>query len=191
MGTEMPIMQVQDFEPWLKAMTMKPLPGGVAGAALVAAMGAALCAKAARITLQRQARAGSDPDQIEVALSRSQAQQPELLRLADADAQAYRAVLATRGLATRDPARSRAWQEATEVPLRVAEACRSLRDEILGLGSAHWADIAADFEIGLSFLETATRACLLAVESNLQAWGDHPEVQALRLRVDAVQEERS
>jgi len=173
---------VKDLETWLNELVDKPLPGGVAVAAVAAAMGAALLAKAARITLERQIPTGAG----QAALEAAQAQRVESVRLAEADEQAYRAVLDTRALPAQDPPRTRAWRAATEVPLRVAEVCRSLLDSTCGLRDACWPAVRTEFETGSWLLEIGGRAGLQAAESNLHAWGEGSESQSLRATIEAL-----
>lgn len=149
-------------------------------------MGAALIAKAAAVTLHRQALTPADRAAMQAVLDLARERQPALMRLADADEQAYRAVLRTRAYRTPSLAGSEAWREATEVPIRVAEACRSLLGLLPGVLDPCWPAVRPDLEIGSWFLEVAVRAGLLAAEINLQAWGEDPAAGPLRARVDAL-----
>lgn len=168
------------FEAWLGEMAARPLPGGVAAAAAAAAMGAALLAKAARVTLRR---AGSGELLFQELLGAATGLGKRLLDLADADSRAFQAVLATRALPAGDPARRQAWIAATEVPLRVAEACAALQECLAFPFDLAPAAIRADLEIGESLLKAGREAGCLAAESNLSAW-DGPEAQALRYRLE-------
>jgi formiminotetrahydrofolate cyclodeaminase len=177
---------VKDLEAWLNELASESLPGGVTAATVAAAMGAALIAKAARITLERQ-----DPDvtcrpTLAAALEMAQVQGEELVRLAKADEQAYRAVLDTRSLPAEDPARNRAWWAATEIPLRVAEVCRSLLDSTCGLRDACWPAVRTEFDTGGRLLEVGAHAGLQAAESNLRAWGERPESRSLHATLEAL-----
>jgi formiminotetrahydrofolate cyclodeaminase len=171
---------MKDLETWLNELATEPLPGGVAAAAVAAAMGAALIAKAARITLERRGPTGGGQMALEATLEAACAQRAELARLAEADTQAYRAVLDTRSLSAKDPARSQAWQAATEVPLRVAEVCRSLLEDASGLRDSCWPALRTDLESGIWLLEVGVRTGLHAAESNLSVWGEGSEDPSLR-----------
>lgn len=85
--------RMRDFDAWLRDLTEEPLPGGVSAAALASAMGTALLAKAARVSLQRQDLSADDRTALQAALDLACLQQPDLLGLAEADERAYRAVL--------------------------------------------------------------------------------------------------
>jgi hypothetical protein len=109
--------RMQDFDVWLHNLATKPLPGGVSAAALAAAMGAALVAKAVRISLRRQDVGEKDRTDLHAVLDLARYQQV-LLSLAEADERAYRAVLASQAHKHGHPARDDAWYEATSVPVR-------------------------------------------------------------------------
>jgi formiminotetrahydrofolate cyclodeaminase len=157
---------VKDLEAWLDDLSAKPLPGGVAAAAVAAAMGSALMAKAARVTLRQQRRPNAGRTALEAVLDLAQARRAELLELATADEQAYRAVLEPSGAA------DEAWRAATEVPIRVAEACHSLLDQMPAILGLCWPPVRTDLEIGGWLLEIGARAGVAAAESNVRSWGD-------------------
>lgn len=175
-----------NLETWLNEMSARPLPGGVAAAAVAAAMGAALIAKALRVTLNRQQLAASERAVLEETLNLTQVQRGELYRQADADVEAYRAVLDTRSLAPGDPARRRAWESATEVPVAVAETCRLLMDRLPGVVPQCWSGVCVDFEIGSQLLEAGMQAGILAAEANLSLGGAAIDGGPFRVRIEAL-----
>jgi len=177
---------LKDVGNWVEAMANEPLPGGVAAGALTAAMGAALIAKAARVTLQRQQLSDADRTRVADALARSQSLRTELMTLAAADEQAYQAVLDTRRLAIEDPIRRQAWLAATEVPIQLAEACQALLDDLSKPRDVCWPVVCCDFQIGGWLLEAAKQTGLLAAESNLAAREHEPESQALQARLQPL-----
>jgi formiminotetrahydrofolate cyclodeaminase len=175
-----------DFERWLNDLSTQPLPGGVAAAAVASAMGGALVAKATRLTLRRQLAAGADARDLQVLLDLAAAQQAALLRLAGDDERAYSALLETRPLGEASPERHSAWREATEVPLRVAEACHALIGHLTGLHGLCWPPVQPDLQAGIWLLETGRRTGLLAAQKNLEAWGEGQDGNALRARIEAL-----
>jgi formiminotetrahydrofolate cyclodeaminase len=177
---------VRDFDIWLNDLSTKPLPGAVAAAAVAAAMGAALIAKTARVTLRRQELDSTARDAVEALWELAERQQAELLQLADADEHAYRAVLRTRSLPASSPARTSAWLQATETPISVAEACRALLERSSPLLDTCWPAVCPDPEIGIWLLEVGMRAGLAAAESNIELCGNAPGARSLRLRIDAL-----
>ena len=173
-----------DFAGWVERLATQPLPGGVASAAIAAAMGAALISKVARIALAAKSLTGSDRAMAQATLDLAKAQQIELVRLSSADEQAYRAVL----VADQVPARRQAWLQATLVPISVAEACRLVLDRLPGLYTVCPPAVSADLRIGGWLLETGVRAGLEAAEANLQVWAKGADLPAFRDRIDAVGE---
>ena len=175
-----------DLTTWLNALSTEPLPGAVSAAAVSAAMGAALIAKAARITLQRRQLDHAARDQVQALWDLAARQQAALLELAGADERAYRAVLETGSLPPSDPARTGAWLHATEVPIRVAETCHALLETASSLLDTCWPAVCPDPEIGIWLLETGVRAGLKAAQGNLDYSGDEPEARALQDRIAAL-----
>jgi formiminotetrahydrofolate cyclodeaminase len=179
---------VKDLETWLQEMVARPVPGGVAAAAVTAAMGAALLAKAARISMERQSLASVDRENLEAALGLAQAQSAKLMRLASADEAAYETVLDTRTLAPEASLRHQAWRAAAESPIRIAEACRTLLDSLSQVLDLCWQGVRADLLAGGWLLEASVRVCILAAESNLRAGEVGSGAGPLQDRIDALRE---
>lgn len=177
---------MEDFGTWLDDLSTKPLPGAVAAAALTAAMGAALIAKAARITLEKRPLDTDSRNMIQALWDLAESQRGSLVDLAHIDNRAYRAVLDARSLAASSPARVRAWLQATEAPVRLAEECRVLLERSAPLLDTCWPAVCPDPEIGIWFLETGLRAGLAAAEGNIGYCGDTQEAHSLRRRIDAL-----
>jgi formiminotetrahydrofolate cyclodeaminase len=182
------MVNMRDLETWLDDMCTRPLPGGVAAAAVAAAMGAALIAKALRITLRRQQLATADQATLAEVLDLALTQQATLSGLADADIQAYQACLDTRSLAAGDPRQSQARQTAIEVPIAVAEACCALLGRIPGMLVHCWHGVCVDFEIGGQLLQAGMRAGILAAQANLGAWRDSALAGQFWARLEALLE---
>jgi formiminotetrahydrofolate cyclodeaminase len=179
---------VKDLEIWLQDMVEQPLPGGVAAAAMAAAMGAALFAKAARVTLARQTLTSAGREMLEAAFDLAQAKTVELMRLASADEPAYQAVLDTRMLAPQASARRQAWRAAAESPIRIAEACRTLLDSLSGVSDLCWQDVCPDLYACGGLLGASVRICVLAAESNLRDGEVGSGARLLQVRIDALRE---
>ncbi|MGD9374911.1 MAG: cyclodeaminase/cyclohydrolase family protein [Anaerolineae bacterium] len=170
---------------WLGDMADQPLPGGVSAAALAAAMGAALCAKAARVTLRRREVNDTDRIALEVVVDRASEDRSALIRLVEADQQAYQAVLDIG-----DPLTSgQIWQAATEVPVKVAETSQSLLADRALLEGVCWSSARVDLDVGLRLLEVGLHAGLRAAEANLGWWGDADEAADLRLRTERLRQQ--
>jgi formiminotetrahydrofolate cyclodeaminase len=170
---------MKDLESWLRDMATQALPAGAAAAALAAAMGAALVAKAARVTLER----GQPPDAAGAALEATfrlaDARRPELRDLAEADERAYAAVLANGG-------RGKALREAVDVPLRIAEACQALLAALPDALDTCWPAVRPDLEIGGWLLQTGRDAGLLVAATNLRDWGDKLADASLSARLEVL-----
>jgi formiminotetrahydrofolate cyclodeaminase len=176
------IKSVGELSVWLDDMADQPLPGGVSAAALAAAMGAALCAKAARVTLRQGDVNDGDRATWEAIVDRASEGRSALVRLVEADQQAYQAVLDIV-----DPVTSiRIWQAATEVPVEVAEASQSLLAERAFLEGVCWSSVRVDLDVGLRLLEVGLYAGLRAAEANLAWWGDAREAADVQLRIERL-----
>ena len=174
-----------DLQTWLEDLASRPLPGGVAAAAMAAAMGAALIVKAGRVTLRRQAMAEGDQAPILDVVELADGIRVALPRLAGEDARAYRAYLASGGTTATNGrvADVAAWAAATETPLRIAETCQRLLGRLPVLGGSCWPGVCADFEIARWLLEAGLRAGLLAAETNLPAGGESARAQEFQSRL--------
>jgi formiminotetrahydrofolate cyclodeaminase len=177
---------MKDFDVWLNDLSNKPLPGAVAAAAVTAAMGAALIAKAARITLQKRQLDSDARNVIQTLWNLAENQRSSLVHLAHIDDRAYRAVLDARFSGASSSAQTQAWLQATEAPIRLAEECRALLDYSAPLLDTCWPAVCPDPEIGIWFLETGIRAGLAAAEGNIAYCGDTPEARSLRHRIAAL-----
>ncbi len=157
----------------------QPTPGGGAAAAVAAALAASLTSMVVRLSLDRPKYANHAELHAE-ALAASDAARLRCLELADADAAAYAAYRAARGLpreteeqeearaaATRDAAR-----EATVVPLGVVKACHAqveLVDRLVGRTNLH---VASDLDVAALLLDCAARAAAVNVRANIGSIGD-------------------
>ncbi|HSJ53856.1 MAG TPA: cyclodeaminase/cyclohydrolase family protein, partial [Anaerolineae bacterium] len=104
---------MHEWQAWLDEVSGQTLPGGVSVAAVAAAMGAALAAKAIRVTLARAELSPGDRQTFEAAATATREAQVALLRLSKDDEAAYRRVLA----AGKEPAGSRKRRDAWEAAL--------------------------------------------------------------------------
>lgn len=176
----------RDFEAWFGRLASRPLPGGVAAAAVGAAMGSALVVKVARLALRRHALSGEDRGRVESILGLAERQRAVLLNLAQDDEDGYQAVLDTGRLPNSSPERRQAWQRATETPLQVAEVCRELLDSIPALFGVCPLAARVDLAVGRRLLEVGLRAGLEAAESNFSHWGEALEALPFRSRIEEL-----
>jgi formiminotetrahydrofolate cyclodeaminase len=168
---------VNDLDVWLDDMAGASLPGGVAAGALAGAMGAALIAKAGRVSL----RHGAPETALAGMIAFAEEGRRELGRLVQADVEAYRKVLKQESVA--------AWLAATGVPLQVAEVSHELLGQLERLCQECWPGVAVDLEIGIDLLKAARAAGLRAVRENLSYLESKPEAEGQRRRLSALVEE--
>jgi len=175
---------VWGLESRLSDLATGPLPGGVAAAAVAAAMGTALVAKAARLTQKRQAYGASDGVLLQAVRNQAQAQQNLLMRLAVEDERVYRAVLAR--TETGGPELDEARQAAAEIPIQLAEACQAILSHLSQVNDICWPTVRTELQTGAWLLEVGVRAGLLAADTNLRAWPDSAHLLPLQGRIDRV-----
>lgn len=151
-----------------------PTPGGGSAAALAGAMAAALVEMVGELTV---GRGGAEADEVAVREIRgsASARRDELIELAELDARAYDAVMAARRLsretdaerAARSLRLADATREATEIPLRVAEAAAEvlrLAGRIAPLGNPH---AVSDVGVAARLAAASVHGALLNVRINL------------------------
>lgn len=178
------------LEMWLDDLASESLPGGVSAAAVGSAMGAALLAKAVRVTLGRGTLDLGVGLMLEKIATQARVERAELLELAEADIEAYRAVLDAQ-TGTADILQQRnAYLTATEIPIRVAEACYGLLGSASAMREVCRSTVHVDLDIGRWLLEVGMRAGLAAAESNLSASGEGDARNALQRRIDALTQAR-
>ena len=179
---------MKDFDGWLQDLCGEPLPGGLSAAAVASAMGAALVAKAVRITLQRQDVAEADREAMQAVLDLAGEYQRSLIHLAGADECAFRSVLECQQGRDGSLVADRAWLQATEVPMELAEVCHLILGRLPGALGLCWPAVKPDLEIGMWLLQTGRRAGLLVADHNLRVC-DRDGSKALRARADALRQE--
>jgi len=152
-----------------------PVPGGGSAAALAGAMGAALVAMTARLTLGRP-RYAPVAEEMQEVQARALAWREDLLKLAEDDAQAYSAVAQARHMPKdsddekekRALAEQQALMQAAEVPLKVAEACVEVLNLAVSAVSRGNRNAASDAAVGALLAHAGLRGAALNVCVNLQ-----------------------
>ena len=168
-----------------------PAPGGGSAAALAAAIGAALVSMVANLTVGKSKYADVQDD-VERILAHSEALRQRCIDLLEQDVEAYTAVSAAykmpRDTDEQKQARSAAIQEAlkgaTDVPMKLAEACVDILE--LCPESAEKGNIRAVSDVGVGALmaEAALRAAALNVWINLGSIKDESFVEREGARLE-------
>ncbi|HEX6475148.1 MAG TPA: cyclodeaminase/cyclohydrolase family protein [Candidatus Limnocylindria bacterium] len=152
----------------------EPIPGGGSAAALAGAMGAALVAMVAELTIGRPDAAPHEQDLRELR-DDALAHLDLLRRLAEQDAAAYEAVVTARRLpretdeerATRTAELATAMVAAAEVPLRTAEVAAEVLDLAHRIAPIGNPNAVSDAGVGAQLASASVRGAILNVRINL------------------------
>jgi len=172
-----------------------PAPGGGSVAALSGALGAALVSMVCNLTLGKKKYANVQGD-IEALLSQSEALRKELVELLEADVQVYTEVSKAMKMprtteeekAARTAAMQKALKAATEVPMRVAEACVKVMDLCRPVAEKGNVNAVSDAGVAVLMAEAGLRSAALNVLINLAWIKDEAFVAENRAKLDALLE---
>jgi len=168
-----------------------PVPGGGSAAAYAGAMGAALAAMVARITLKKE-----PSEELKSYIEETDNLRSDFLRLVDDDSAAYARVAEAMKLPRKTDEEKKERQErmqaallaASRVPLEVAETARRLLDACeRGLPKAPAAAV-SDVGVGALMAEAALRGAAMNVMINLASLKDAAQVKALSEDLDRALE---
>jgi glutamate formiminotransferase/formiminotetrahydrofolate cyclodeaminase len=171
-----------------------PTPGGGSAAAAAAAMGAALVAMVAGLTLGKKKYAAVEEEMRSIQQEARELQQT-LSQAVQEDAQAFEAILAAMRLpketsaevAARQQAMETATLQAARVPLETAR--RALRVMELARIAVEKGNLNAitDAATGFQLAQAALRAAAYNVRVNLAALPEHPETASLLAALSEVE----
>jgi len=171
-----------------------PTPGGGSAAAAAAAMGAALVAMVAGLTLGKKKYAAVEEEMRSIQQEARELQQT-LSQAVQEDAQAFEAILAAMRLPKETPAEAAARQQAmetatlqaTRVPLETAR--RALRVMELARIAVEKGNLNAitDAATGFQLAQAALRAAACNVRVNLAALPEHSETASLLAALSEVE----
>lgn len=170
-----------------------PAPGGGSAAALAGALGAALVAMVCQLTIGRKSYQEVSAE-FEGLLPHAEAKSRELLALMDADAEAYRRVIAAYKLPretdaekqTREAEVQEALKAAANVPLEIARACAEVLEQTMGVSARGNKNAASDAGAGALLAEAGLQAAILNVEINLGLIRDTSFVGAVRAELEPL-----
>ena len=168
-----------------------PVPGGGSAAAYAGAMGAALAAMVARITVKKESS-----EALRAFAEEMDGLRAEFLRFVDEDSAAYARVAAAMKLprktedekAARQKAIQGALLGASRVPLEVARTARRLLDACERAVESASPMTASDVGVGALMAEAALRGAALNVMINLASIKDPAQVKVLSEDLDRVLE---
>lgn len=188
---------MHEWESWLDKVADETLPGGVSVAAVAGAMGAALVAKAIRVTLSRGDLPPEERQRFEDAGAAAHKAQRALVGLSDDDDAAYRRLLDTQKApedAGESEERREAWLMVTHVPLQVADACQALLHHVLPLETNCLPVVLVDLEIGTRLLLAGLDGGVRAGRANVEAWKaelkSDPQPADLTRRLERLERKR-
>jgi len=168
-----------------------PVPGGGGAAALVGALGAALCSMAGSLTLGRKKYAQVEPD-IRRMLVKGEQVRTRLLELVDEDAAAFEPLSRAYSIPKEDSSRATVLEQATlsacTAPLEMMEQCAAaaeLLEEMLEKGSVM---LISDVGCGALCCRAALESAALNVFVNTRTLRDRAAAQRLEHRADALLE---
>ena len=166
-----------------------PVPGGGGAAALVAAVGASLASMVGNLTVGKKKYADVEED-IRVILEKAETLRSELLRLMDADAEAFAPLAQAYAIPKDDPKREETMQsaleKAAEAPLELMRTiCRviDLHKELLRKGSRL---AVSDVGVGAACCESALMSASLNVFINTKSMTDRGYAEALNMQADTM-----
>lgn len=163
-----------------------PVPGGGGAAALTGALGTALCAMAANLTLGRKKYAAVEDD-IRAVVKKAESVRQRLLELADEDAAAFAPLAAAYAIPKDDPTHDAVLESATLTaciaPLEMMRQCGAavaLLEETLEKGSAM---LVSDVGCGALLCAAALESAALNIYVNTRTL--HDRARAVELEGEA------
>lgn len=193
MLSEKPIIQFMD-----ELASSAPAPGGGSVAALAGAMGAALVSMVCNLTIGKKKYVDVE-EEIRAILEQSEALRRELLTLLEEDVAAYTRVSEAMKMprdteeqkAAREEALDKALKEATEVPLRVAEACVKIMELCRPVAEKGNVNAVSDAGVAVVMAEAGLRSAALNVLINLGWLKDETFKKEAQARLDKLLEGKS
>lgn len=178
-------LTVEDFVGQLASDS--PTPGGGSASALAGAMAAAMVEMACNLTVGRE-KFRDVEEQLKVVLERAHTLREQLLAAVDEDTEAYNGVSAAYKLprstdeekAERTAAIQSALQQATEVPLRVAQAAMETTQlAVIAIQKSN-PNVASDARVARLLANAAREGAIANVEINLGSITDGDFVSRIK-----------
>ncbi len=172
-----------------------PAPGGGSVAALGGSLGAALVSMVCNLTVGKKKYADVQDD-IKALLDRAETLRHELIGLLEADVEVYTKVSKAMKMprdteeqkAVRSAAMEKALKAATEVPMKVADACVQVIDLYRPAAEKGNVNAVSDAGVAVLMAEAGLRSAALNVLINLGWIKDEEFVAESRAKLDALLE---
>lgn len=166
-----------------------PVPGGGGAAALVGALGIALCSMVGNLTVGRRKYAGVEYD-VKVMLTKAEKLQAQLLELIEEDAAVFEPLAKAYSIPKDDPKRAEILEEVTlnacKAPLKMMECCCGaidLMEEMMEKGSE---TLISDTGCGALFCKAALEGASMNVFVNTNTIADKRKVTEIEAKADAM-----
>ncbi len=165
----------------------EPVPGGGGAAALVGAIGVALCSMVGNYTAGKKAYASVEKD-VQDMLVRAQSVRMRLLELIDEDAEAFYPLSQAYAIPREDPARARTLEEVTKwacaAPLEMMRQVCEAIDLLEEMGDKGSRMLLSDVGCGAHLCKAALEAASLNVFVNTRALADREFASITEAEVD-------
>ena len=166
-----------------------PIPGGGGAAALVGALGAALCSMAGNFTVGKKKYAAYEEELREI-LGKAEELRRRLLELVDADAEAFEPLSRSYAIPKDDPSREERLEEATlkacDAPVKMVEACAEIVPLLARMREIGSPMLVSDVGGGAYLCGAAARAASVNVYVNTRTLKDRAAADELEARVEAA-----
>lgn len=167
----------------------EPVPGGGGAAALVGALGIALCSMVGNYTTGKKAYAGVEPD-IQRMLDQAQAVRQRLLALIHEDAEAFLPLSRAYAIPKENPTRAATIEEATKracaAPLEMMRQVCTAIDLLDEMGQKGSRMLLSDVGCGLYLCRAALEAASLNVFVNTKTLADREFAQTVEAEADQM-----
>ena len=165
------------------------VPGGGGASALVGAVGMALGTMVGSLTVGKKKYAGVEADIIAL-MEKATALQNELLRLVDADAEAFEPLSRAYGIPKDDPDREKVMEDAlrtaTAVPMDIMRTCARAIDLHVEFAAKGSALAISDAGVGVAFCKAALQGASLNVFINTKSMADRAYAEAVEKEADGL-----
>lgn len=165
------------------------VPGGGGASALVGAVGMALGTMVGSLTVGKKKYADVEGEIIAL-MDRATELQKELLRLVDADAEAFEPLSKAYGIPKDDPTREAVMEEAlkiaTGVPMDIMRACAKAIDLQVDFAAKGSALAISDAGVGVAFCKAALQGASLNVFINTKSMTDRAFAEATEKEADGL-----